>query len=54
MAVDTTVRIRTLDWKELVLKAWGKEWNKPEKVYEFTQRTFTEPKVGGPYSGSHS
>lgn len=51
MAVDTTVRTRTLDWKELVLKAWGKEWNKPEKVYEFGNgRVFEEKKPGGPYA----
>lgn len=33
---EQQVRFRDLSWKELVQKAWGKDWNKPEKAYEFS------------------
>lgn len=49
--VDETqrVRVRTLSWAEVVRKAWGKDWNKPDIVYEFSNRKFEERKRGGPY-----
>lgn len=51
MATDNSqmVRTRTLSWREIVQKAWGKEWTKPEPAYQFTNRTFDEPKTPGPY-----
>ena len=33
---DQRVRTRNLSWKEICQKAWGKDWNKPETVYEFS------------------
>lgn len=33
---EQRVRTRTLSWEEIVRKSWGKEWNKPEVVYEFS------------------
>ena len=30
------VRTTTRSWKELVLKAWGKDYNKPDVAYEFS------------------
>jgi hypothetical protein len=43
------VQVRTLDWKEMVMRSWGKDWTKPDPAYEFTNRTFEDPKDGGPY-----
>lgn len=43
------VRTRNLDWKEIVQNSWGKDWTKPDPGYEFTNRTFDDPKNGGPY-----
>lgn len=42
------VRTQTLNWKELVLKRWKKDWTKPEPGYEFTGRKFDTPTNGGP------
>jgi hypothetical protein len=54
MATPEAPRTRILDWKSLVQKAWGKDYNKPEKVYEFSNgRTFEEKKPGGPYDPNH-
>lgn len=47
---EQLTRYRNLSWREIVQKAWGKEWTKPEPAYEFTNRTFEEPKEGGPYA----
>lgn len=33
---EQQVRFRTLSWEEMVKRAWGKEWNKPDVVYEFS------------------
>ena len=30
------VQTRTLSWKEIVERTWGKEWNEPEVVYQFS------------------
>ncbi len=30
------VTTRTITLRELVQKAWGKEWTKPETVYQFS------------------
>lgn len=48
---DNTNRVRTrdIDWKQMVLQRWGKDWAKPDPAYEFTGKTFEEPKNGGPY-----
>lgn len=44
------VRTRTLNWKELVLKRWGKDYTKPDPSYEFSNnRKFDAPTNGGPY-----
>jgi hypothetical protein len=44
------VKTRELNWKELVMKQWGKDWAKPEPAYEFSNgRKFHDPKNGGPY-----
>ena len=45
---------RTLDWKEIVQRAWGKDWDKPDPAYEFTghgkpNRSFEDNPHGGPY-----
>lgn len=48
---------RVIDWKVLVKKRWGKEWNKPETVYRFTgNREFksTDATNHGFYSGTGS
>jgi hypothetical protein len=34
------VRTRTLSWEEICQRTWGKDWNKPEVVYEFGQRKY--------------
>lgn len=47
---EQLVHFRTLSLKEMAQKAWGKDWNKPEPAYEFTGRTFDDPKQGGPYT----
>jgi hypothetical protein len=45
------VRTRDLSWNEICRKAWGKDWNKPEVVYEWSSGAKREePKVGGPYN----
>jgi len=51
MATSETPKVQTRDlsWKELVQKAWGKDWTKPAPAYEFTGKTFDDPKNGGPY-----
>lgn len=50
MSNEQRVRTRTLSWREIAQKAWGKEWNKPEPAYQFSGgRTFDDPKNGGPY-----
>jgi hypothetical protein len=43
------VHTRTLDWREMVQRSWGKDWTKPEPAYEFGSRTLDDPKDGGPY-----
>lgn len=43
--------------RELAMKAWGKEWNKPDVAYEFSKgRTFesTDLQRGGIYQGTGS
>lgn len=37
---EQRVKTRELSWKDLVQKAWGKDWNKNEVVYEFGERKF--------------
>jgi hypothetical protein len=47
---EQLVKTRTLNWKELVLKRWGKDWAKPDPGYEFPNgRKFETPQNGGPY-----
>ncbi len=47
---EQLVRTRTLSWKEIVLKKLGKDANKPDPGYEFSNgRNFETPKDGGPY-----
>jgi hypothetical protein len=46
---EALVKTKTINWKELVLKKWGKDWAKPDPAYEFTGKTFEAPKQGGPY-----
>lgn len=36
---------RELNWKELVQRSWGKDWNKPDIAYEFTGHTFYDHPV---------
>lgn len=31
------VTTRILNWRDLVLKAWGEEYNVPETAYKFSQ-----------------
>lgn len=50
--IDPKVRTRTLDWKEIVQRTWGKDWTAPEVAYEFTNKKFNDPKQGGPYTPS--
>lgn len=34
---------REIDWSALVRQRWGKDWNKPETAYEFSDgRKFVE------------
>lgn len=33
---------RSLSWKELVQRSWGKEYTAPEVAYEFTRRKFND------------
>ena len=42
---------RTVNWAAVVRRAWGKEWNKPEVGYKFSNgRTFDSSDAGGgPY-----
>lgn len=48
---EALVKTKTLNWRELVQKAWGKEANKPDPGYEFSNgRKFDTPKTGGPYT----
>lgn len=50
------VRTRTLSWDEMVKRAWGDEWAKPDVAYEFSttkaggMRQFHDNKNGGPYN----
>lgn len=44
------VRTSTRSWKEMVEKAWGKEWTKPDTVYEFGNGRKFEDSHEGPYS----
>jgi hypothetical protein len=42
---DNKVQSRTIDYGAMVRKQWGKEWNKPEIAYEFSNgRKFDETK----------
>lgn len=52
MTTPATPRVQTrqLSWKEICQKAEGKNWTKPEPAYQFTGRTFDDPKQGGPYT----
>lgn len=45
---------RLFDFKALVLKHWGKDYNKPDTAYEFSNgRKFDDPGArGGPYTGT--
>ena len=50
-AESDLVTTRTLSWAEMVRKAWGKEWTKPDPGYEFSNgRKFDDKKDGGPYT----
>lgn len=47
---EALVKTRTLNWKEIVMKQWGKDYHKPDPGYEFSNgRKFDDPKQGGPY-----
>lgn len=46
---EQLVKTRTLSWRELAMKAWGKDWNTSEVAYEFTNRKFNDNPQGGPY-----
>ena len=48
--MDQEVRTRTLSWAEIVARAQGKDKDKPDPAYEFTGRTFDDPKQGGPHA----
>jgi hypothetical protein len=51
---EQLARFRDLKWDELVRKAWGKDWNKPDVAYEFSGgRTFesTDRTDSGIYGG---
>lgn len=37
---DQRVRTRELSWAEMCQRSWGKEWTKPEVVYEFGERKY--------------
>jgi len=54
MTTDNRVQVRTLDWKEMVQKSWGKDWAKPEIAYEFGGRKFEDNPNGGPYTPEES
>lgn len=48
---------RLIDWAALVRKAWGPEFNQPDKAYEFSNgKAFnsTDGNRGGIYSGTSS
>lgn len=49
MPNDTpVVQTRDLSWEELVRRAWGKDWQTPAVVYEFTGGAKrNEPSDGG-------
>lgn len=49
MPDDTpVVQTRDLSWEEMVRRAWGKDWQKPAVVYEFTGGAKREePSDGG-------
>lgn len=47
---EAVVQVREFDWAEMVRKAWGKDWAKPDVAYEFTGRKLNEPAQGGPYA----
>lgn len=49
------VHTSTRSWKDMVQKAAGKDWNKPDVVYEFSNgRKFesTDASGGGPYEAA--
>jgi hypothetical protein len=48
MATDAP-QFRTLSWLEMVLKAWGPEYSKPDIAYEFSNG---EKKESTDYNGS--
>lgn len=53
MSDENSQRVQTkeIDWKQLVLQRWGKEYAKPDPGYEFSNGTkFDTPTNGGPYS----
>lgn len=37
---EQRVKTREVSYKDIVQKVWGKDWNKPEVVYEFGGRQF--------------
>lgn len=48
---------RIIDWAALVRRAWGPEYNQPDKAYQFSNgREFnsTDGQRGGIYEGSGS
>lgn len=48
---DQRVTTKVISWKELVMKRWGKDYNKPDPGYEFSNgRKMETPKNGGPYA----
>lgn len=51
---DQLPNTRLLDWKTMVQKQWGKQWNETEVVYRFSNgREFKDSgSRGGPYTGT--
>jgi hypothetical protein len=48
---EQRVHFKDIDWKQMVLQRWGKEYTQPDPGYEFSNgRKFETPKDGGPYS----
>lgn len=46
---------RSIDWAALVRKAWGPEFNQPDKAYQFSngrEASSTDGQRGGIYSGT--
>lgn len=51
---EQLVKTRSLSWEEMVRKAWGKDYLKPDTAYEFgNNRKFEDARVGGPYDPEH-